>query len=539
MVVARPYAEVGISDEFSYVRIAEVLARTGHVVYTGWDTPMLGWQLYLAAGFIKVFGFSFTVVRASIMLVAGVTAFLCQRTLARVGVNDWNASIGTLVLLMSPLVMPLEAMYMTDIPGLFATVLCAYACLRGIASGTARGAVGWICFAALSNVVFGSCRQIAWLGVLVMVPSAIWILRRNEWVSRVGLGVWGLSGGLIYGINRWFEAQPYTQAEPVVHRVSGHVVYHLAAFMVRGGFEVVLLLLPVLLMVVPALWRKRFPWPVWVFTGMVVLGVMHLWHERNPKSWYAPYLDGVAPFKTLGSVRGALTVAVVVCMLALLTAVLVKGKRMGAVEAGLDGRTVATLFVPFTVAYLVLISPRVGFEYFWDRYAVPLLFIALIFLLRFYQQRFRTYLPVAALVLALCFGGYATAYVHDRAALYRARVAAVDEVLGSGVAATSVSGGWDYDGWTELQLSSHVIGPRMRVPVGVTLPVSTHYGLAHCPWFYCDMFPHVVPRYTISLREDPLLRDAFAPVAYRTWLLPAGTVYVVRFPDRSVEGRLP
>ena len=69
ILVAHPYAEVGISDDFSYIRIAQVLAQTGHIVYTGWVTPILGWQLYLAAIFINSFGFSFTTTRASIMFV--------------------------------------------------------------------------------------------------------------------------------------------------------------------------------------------------------------------------------------------------------------------------------------------------------------------------------------------------------------------------------------------------------------------------------------------------------------------------------------
>ena len=88
ILVAHPYAEVGISDDFSYIRIAQVLAQTGHIVYTGWVTPILGWQLYLAAAFIKLFGFSFTTTRASIMFVAVVTAFLCQRTFVRAGIMN-------------------------------------------------------------------------------------------------------------------------------------------------------------------------------------------------------------------------------------------------------------------------------------------------------------------------------------------------------------------------------------------------------------------------------------------------------------------
>jgi hypothetical protein len=543
ILVAHPYAEVGISDDFSYIRIAQVLAQTGHVAYTGWVTPILGWQLYLAALFIKLFGFSFTTTRASIMFVSVVTAFLCQRTFVRAGVNEWNASIGTLTLLLSPLLMPLEVTYMTDIPGLFATILCLYACLRGIQSGTSRGAIAWIGSAALSNVAFGSSRQIAWLAGLVMVPSALWILRKNRRVVMIGFGFWILSAALIFGINHWFEHQPYTQVEPLIdHRIYAQTLYHFSEEMLRACFEVVLLLLPVLLMFLPALWRKRHPWQVYLAGILFVLGGLRVWQIGEAGSWSAPYLGGVLQSIYLGRLRPVSTVAVAFCILALLTAVLTR--REGSVASCgeapcVSNRMIGILIVPFLLAYLGLISPRAGFEGIWDRYLVPLLFVGLIFVLRFYQQRFRTRVPVAALVLALCFGAYATASLHDRMAMYRARAGAVNEVLATGVPATSISGGWDYDGWTELQLSSHIIDHRMRMPPGMTLPKPTHYGLADCPWFYCNMFPHVVPYYTISLRPDPIPGSSFAPVPYRTWVDPPGTVYVVRFPDRSVGGHVP
>ena len=175
---------------FPIFALRRCLLRQDTSFTRGGLSPIIGWQLYLAAIFIKLFGFSFTTTRASIMFVAVVTAYLCQRTLVRAGINEWNASIGTLTLMLSPLVMPLEVTYMTDIPGLFAIILCLYACLRGIQSGTSRGAIAWIGFAALSNVVFGSARQIAWLGALVMVPSALWILRGRRGVLVSGIQLW-------------------------------------------------------------------------------------------------------------------------------------------------------------------------------------------------------------------------------------------------------------------------------------------------------------------------------------------------------------
>jgi hypothetical protein len=543
ILVAHPHAEVGISDDFSYIRSAQLLAQTGHIAYNGGATAILGWQLYLAALFIKLFGFSFTTTRASIVFVSVATTFLCQRSFVRAGINEWNASIATLTLMMSPLLMPLEATFMTDVPGLFAIVICLYACLRAVQVERVVSTIAWIGFAGLSNVVFGSVRQIAWLGALVMVPSAVWILRRNRRVVLAGIGFWILSVTLIFAINHWFQLQPYSLYEPLSRGpVSPHVIKQLIVQMIRACFDVVLVLLPVLLMFLPALRRKRYPWAVYLIGIVFIFYGLRMWQIHNLEALAAPYLGGVSPFASLLRLRPFLTIVVVLCILALLTAILMSREKFGPASAHIPSSSdqmVTALILPFTIAYIALISPRAGFESIWDRYLLPLLFVVVIFIVRFYQQRFQPRLPKASLVLTICVAVYATASLHDVFAMYGARGAAVNEVLAKGVPATSVSGGWDYDGWTELQQSSYIVDPRMRIPPGVTLPKPTHYGLTDCRAFYCGMFPHVVPYYTISFRPDPSIGNTFAPVDYRTWISSPRTIYVVRFPDRSIDGHVP
>src|SRR5580692_7193080 len=184
-LTVRPFAETGINDDWSYIRTAELLAKSGKIVYNGWATAMLGWQLYLGALFVKLFGFSFTAVRASTLIVAMATAFLLQRTLVRAGIRDWNATLATLTLVLSPLFLPLVFSFMSDVSGVFCVVLCLYMCLRALQAETVRSAIAWIGIASLLNAVGGTARQIAWLGVLVMIPSTLWLLRRKQRVLLI------------------------------------------------------------------------------------------------------------------------------------------------------------------------------------------------------------------------------------------------------------------------------------------------------------------------------------------------------------------
>ena len=116
-LLIHPYAETGIYDDWSYIKTTQILAQTGHVVYNGWATAILGWQLYLGALFVKLFGFSFTAVRLSTTVVAIATTWLLQRTLVRAGVCQWNATLATLTFIFSPLYFPFAFTFMTDVFG--------------------------------------------------------------------------------------------------------------------------------------------------------------------------------------------------------------------------------------------------------------------------------------------------------------------------------------------------------------------------------------------------------------------------------------
>src|SRR6202051_521092 len=69
--VTDPRLEMGVNDDWSYAHTAREFASTGHIAYNGWAVAMLLPQIVWAAVFIKLFGFSFLILRLS-TLVLGV-----------------------------------------------------------------------------------------------------------------------------------------------------------------------------------------------------------------------------------------------------------------------------------------------------------------------------------------------------------------------------------------------------------------------------------------------------------------------------------
>ena len=147
-LISRPTVNMGICDDGPYVLMAQHLAATGHFVYNGWASTMLGMHLYLAAAFIKLFGFSFTTVRMGTLLVSVVVAYVLQRILVRSGVSEFNATVGTLAYVLlaaftSCVVGHFDDRKQHGYPGSLAVSLQLPA--RKLQSATQKAAIGWLC----------------------------------------------------------------------------------------------------------------------------------------------------------------------------------------------------------------------------------------------------------------------------------------------------------------------------------------------------------------------------------------------------------
>ena len=299
VLISHPFAEMGVADDWSYFLTAKILAQTGHIVYNGWATAMLGWQLYAGALFIKLFGASFTAVRMSTLTVSVLTTFLIQRTLVRTGINERNATIGTLAVVLTPIYMQLSATFMTDIQGMFAIVVCLYACIRALQTSDSRSATAWICFAVIANVVIGSARQIAWLGVLVIVPSTLWMLRKNRRLLLIGSAATLVGWVSIFGAMHWFKQQPYSIPEDISLRIGGlHGIIYMARQMFKAVLQTPFLVLPLLLIFLP--WARRggrslIAVLIFVATGYAAVAI-YLVRRHSPSAMLEPLLgDWYAP----------------------------------------------------------------------------------------------------------------------------------------------------------------------------------------------------------------------------------------------------
>ncbi|HSY35376.1 MAG TPA: glycosyltransferase family 39 protein [Acidobacteriaceae bacterium] len=542
-LVSWPYTTMGVCDDMSYILIARKVAETGHIFYNGPTTPMLGWQLYLGALFIKLFGYSLTTVRMSTLLVSMVLAFVLQRALVRANISERNATLGTMALVLSPLYLVLSVTFMSDIQGLFAIVLCLYGCLRAVQADMGRAAIAWVCFAVAADGICGTSRQIAWLGILVMVPSTVWLLRsrRDVFIGAAAANVAGVIW--VFGCLQWFKHQPYNVPEHVFSDSfnASHAAGQLGHIFLDAPF----LLLPIVALFLPGLQKNRR----WVLAVGAVLAAGYLFLATYPShvrgsfpldptggDWvdiYGVYgfmiLKGNPPIFLNRAVQVVMTIVSVGGVLGLIS-LLCHRVSVQEKSAGVSWKQLGVLLGPFGLVYVLLLIPRAGDFHLTERYLLELLVAALVCMVRYYQDAIRPELPWVCAALVALMAMYGVVNTHNTFAVDRGRVVLANELLAAGVPDTAVDNGWEYNQGVELEHAGFINDYRMINPKGLyreapPLPEGTCEVNGH------DLTPHIQPRYGISFDPDACYGQApFAPVHYSRWLgSEAGTLYVVYY----------
>jgi hypothetical protein len=391
--------------------------------------------------------------------------------------------------------------------------------------------------------------------VLVMVPSTAWLLRKRRGIVPAAIASWMASAVAILWLMDWYNRQPYILSEDafVSQPLPPAMLFHLGVLIVRAMLWLVLILLPVIAGWLPA--GRKLSYRAWarivicalaIATAYCFLGI-HGKLEGNIMPWIKPgnsslgivpsrsiYMLGSVPV-TLGvGIRVAISLIVVIAGLAFAGKVFASGwpltassrprpsneapsssPRVGWIEIG-------WILGPFAAGYLCLLLPRSAHGFFFDKYLLPIIPIAILVLLKLYQQRLDANPAAISWIVLTVFSLYTVAATHDWFAMYRAQAFAANEVRASGIPRTQIQGGFEYNGWTQIQNGGYINEPFIRVPKGAFDPNVPPLPLApECRLPYSDWMPVVRPKYFLTFDQMACLGPSNYPaVRYRAWLPP-------------------
>ena len=522
-----PLLETGLNDDWAFAFIARGFARTGHIAYNGWAAPLLGLQVLWGGLLVRLFGFSFTLLRLSTLPFAAGSAALLYSLGRRTGLNHSLATFAALAVTLSPVFTPLAASYMSDVPAFFFWIACFYCALRAAdARNTSRSAL-WLAGVASTGFAGGTIRQVVWAAPLVVLPSIAWLCRRRRLLIPTAAVLWCATALATVACVRWYQAQPHTiptDVQPWIDTLRG--LPEPIRIMVLACL---LAVLPVLLLYF-AQWKRWLRAPlipvlaafaagafvaacVWYFEDDLLLGNMVTAYGIM---WENSEALGAKPVILGPQILFALA-AVLSLAAGLTTAWLADAWRRRAEWMSTAAPLGRFLFLtaPSCALYVAAVAFRyTNDELLFDRYLILVTPVVVIPLLWLYQARVRsTPTPLACAVLAL-FSIYGVANAHDYIAAARARLEAASRVLASGVPRTRVSAGLEFDGWTQLETAGRIPSREERQRAARTYPIPD-------PFWFWRMTPALDPLYFMVYSPVPGLRDSrFPAIVYQTWLPP-------------------
>ena len=555
-----PVAESGVIDDWCYAKAALDLAQTGHLQYRGWGGSMIGAQAYWGALFIKLFGFSFLVLRLSTLPLALGSVVLLYLLCRQAALPPGLALFGTLALALTPIFLICAVTFMTDIPALFLLLLSMYGYTRLAQELEQDGSPwrlrlwGWTTLGLAAGILGGTVRQVVWF---VPITASAYLFAR-AWRERrlarsfVPVVVSGLIAlDVAMELQAWYNMQPFAMRLSIEWRsyFMPGVLTGACSLLAIVLQTVGLMLLPVLT-ALPLLYyfRLRDLRLRWLcFAGALfcaaLLWIGGLWCYREADyggTVFFDFLNGVAsvfpllfgstpvpvgvtqptmPVPAWWTVQGIVSVFVCFALSLGISAPLWPNGR-----TRYNAPAVVRMLIAFSAAYISIIFIHCfgsHAEEMMDRYllelAIPLIMVILGV---YWRWTGSSRLPgLSWLVLALiCF--YGVAQAHDYFALLRARVAMTDRLQQQGIPRTQIMAGTEHDCWTQLSTAGYINDPRIRYPEGLKFRRVAPLGFEtlYLGW---QLTPVVRPHFVVALAPHPGLKAAgIPPACYTCWLPP-------------------
>ncbi len=463
ILLAGPGGGFPLNDGWSFAGSVQNLIQHNRLEIGGWTSMPLLVHLAWGALFCLPCGFSFEALRLS-GLVAGWALILSVYLFQRINSAPRPAALLTaLVLMVTPLHLPLSLTFMTDVP--FAVLLAgAVFCLdRGLKFGSGRAL-------ALGLVLAGAATLTRQLGLAVLPAFGVAILFQHGFSRRSAvLAGWGLTATVLpLGLYLFFAAgylgfpEEYRLVESGLLLGLGEgllglrLLKNAAICLTYLG----LFLFPLLAWRTAVRWsarpgaeRKRYLAEAALFSALLSLPfliqttLMPLGRNILVKAGIGPltladvHLLGLANYPLLGPSWWAL-----ISLFSLAGGALLVMEIGGWIKGLLKGR--ADLFILTALVYLLALLPA---PVLFDRYLLPVTVLILIRPLarwRIEPASCKKALTGLALAHLVFWGFLSLAGSHDYMAWNRARWKALDHLTQElGLSWEEIDGGFEFNGW--------------------------------------------------------------------------------------------
>ena len=475
--VIDPLGNFPLNDDWVYGLAVRSILETGRFALPSPSSANLFVQAYWGALFCLPFGFSFTALRISTLVLGGVGPIAQYLLLRDLGARRPAALVGGLTLAANPLYLGLSASFMTDVPFTALATVALWLYVRGVQRGQAAAIGGALAlaFVAISIRQFGLVLPLAF-GVTHLVRKGV-----NRRTLAVAVLPFLLAVALQLTYDRWLIATGRTPLVPVPleHLLPASML----TFAARSALAILVALPYVGFCVAPFFAyralagsthadpvRPRSSWQIQALMLVLLLVGLGASGAMLPALGDVLIPSGLGPLTlrdtwvlevhkpaipAIVSIGWILVTAI--SLWAAIATVLTIANMMAGAFGNLrlsEWRKTAwpqVLMLTVTGAYaggLILIG---GTSSLFDRYFLPLVpSVLAILVIGSEPTRSLRELPwrgVRCFALLGFYAMFAVLATHDYLAWNRARWRATDSLLQSGVTPHQIDGGYEFDGW--------------------------------------------------------------------------------------------
>jgi len=458
-LVVNPLGEFPLNDDWSYCRNVYDLAVHGILRFNDWTAITLIAQTLWGTLFCKIFGFSFTVLRISVLIAGwgGMIAFYLL--LRRMVMNEVLAFWFTLMLTFNPLYFSLSYTFMTDVP-FIASILCAsWFYFRYYEEERIRYLFYATSFALIATLI----RQ---LGIAIVVAAFLTCfltgkIRLKQVLLQLFLTcflisvLYLLTSHLIQGN---LVPSGKTSLGDLINsftpsRFIRHIYY-------RGGillFYTGLLLLPLVISILPSYLKSTKP-----LTACIALVVsLPVCIPAILNAQYLPIGNiinnlGLGP-KLLKDAFWELNrhpmlspgILQVICVTGAIGAVLLMFTfilsllRLNSEARKTPSGKIKIQILLMMGGYMCFV---LLFAFFFDRYFLPAIFFFILILISA-EIKLKKGTLAFSVLLFLCIAFFSVSATHDYLSFNRARWTGLRSLMAKGISPHHIDGGFEFNGW--------------------------------------------------------------------------------------------
>ncbi|WP_046743954.1 glycosyltransferase family 39 protein [Kordia zhangzhouensis] len=175
IVIINPIGDFPLNDDWCYGKSVKTLTEEGYLKLYNWGEMTLVGHVYWGALFTEIFGFSFTVLRWSTLVMGFATSIgiyeLCKLT----NISRWFTWIGVLLCMLNPIFLSLSFSFMTDVPFMCLTIWTFYFFAKALKTDQWQPILWAIFFSYWAFTI----RQLAWVFPLVWMITFLLTKQRN------------------------------------------------------------------------------------------------------------------------------------------------------------------------------------------------------------------------------------------------------------------------------------------------------------------------------------------------------------------------